>query len=108
MRWEVKKVKGQKLGLVTSGGKELSIRFTAHGRNYVIEAGRRETGRNFDLTLGEADIERHIYICVEASMFLFPTADLTENTHRHYEIYSVLLPVCTAATAVAVDFLDAI
>jgi hypothetical protein len=29
-----------------------------------------------------------------------PTADLTENTHRYYEIYSVFLPICTPATAI--------
>jgi hypothetical protein len=32
--------------------------------------------------------------------FLFPTADLIDNTQRYYEIYSVLLQICTVATAV--------
>lgn len=44
MRWEVKKVEGEKLDLVTSGGKELSTGFTAHGQNFVIEAERPEAG----------------------------------------------------------------
>jgi hypothetical protein len=29
----------------------------------------------------------------------FPTADLIESIRRHYDVYSELVPVCTAATA---------
>jgi hypothetical protein len=32
----------------------------------------------------------------------FHTADLIQNTERSYEIHSVLLPICTAATDVKV------
>jgi hypothetical protein len=31
---------------------------------------------------------------------LFPTTDLTENTQKYYEIYSILLSLCMVAIAV--------
>jgi len=47
-------------------------------------------------------------VTVSPLSFLFRTGtgpdrtgpDQRQNTHRHYEIYSVLLPICTVATAV--------
>jgi hypothetical protein len=30
----------------------------------------------------------------------FPATDLIENMQRYYDIYSVLLPICTVALAV--------
>jgi len=33
---------------------------------------------------------------------MFPSADLTENTQGHHEIYCQLLPTCTVATVLIV------
>jgi hypothetical protein len=44
--------------------------------------------------------DRIIYTKNLALLFLvFVAADLTGNTQRSYEIYSVLLPICTVVTA---------
>jgi hypothetical protein len=32
--------------------------------------------------------------------FVFPTVDILENTQRYYEMFLVLLPICTITTAV--------
>jgi hypothetical protein len=37
---------------------------------------------------------------VASVRFQFPTADLIDITKRYYKMYSVLLPVCTAATGI--------
>jgi hypothetical protein len=34
---------------------------------------------------------------LKIATFLHPAADLTENTQRYHEIYSVHLPICTLA-----------
>jgi hypothetical protein len=40
-----------------------------------------------------------IWANIQQGIVRFPSANLTENTGRYYEIYSVLLPVCMATTA---------
>jgi hypothetical protein len=44
---------------------------------------------------------KHVELAGECATFLsvspILTADLIENTQRYYEIYSILLPVCTVS-----------
>ena len=58
--------------------------------------------------------ELALHMCNFPVIFVFSTADLTENAQSYGEIYSISLPVCMVATAVkqyastVVEFLDRI
>jgi hypothetical protein len=75
------------------------------GRNEAGASPVRTDGRMGKFLLALAST---VILCYEShgpcarrfsATFLFPAADLTENSQIWYEIYSTLFPVCTVATA---------
>jgi hypothetical protein len=75
------------------------------GENEFVKHNKRvKQMNNFNMKSTEFVLVSHrnenpLNMC-ENSSFLFPAMYLIQNTQRYYEIHSLLLPICTVATAV--------